>query len=471
MDLENDHSVPVGTKGHGFSGFLDISVNGPGYLKNQSDAQTILKATAKKLGQDNSDVLALVQRDLNNNDADHDQQTGVFGFPAHRDPMGRRVHAGTAVLETLNATNADGSKKYPLTLSLQSLATKILFNTTGSAKPKAIGIEYLLGQSMYSADPRYNASNPGIKKQAFARKEVIISGGTFNTPQLLKLSGIGPKAELAKFNISVVVDLPGVGSNLQDNPELGAVATANVPALSNLGPLCTWGAPGDPCLEAWYRGQGQYAQGPLVAIMAKTSKATERDLFIFGIPSTSFRGYWPSEAINTVTSDPPSTWDFSIVKIHPQSLGKGTVTLNSADPRDTPEINFRFFEGPGADADIAAIAEGVELGRSIFDSIPAPLGPFTESFPCENGNRTSCDVKERILTQSWSHHASSSCPIGADSDPMAVLDSKFRVRGVTGLRVVDASAFPKVPGGFPVIPVFIISMKASETILQDAKAM
>ena len=210
-----------------------------------------------------------------------------------------------------------------------------------------------------------------------------------------------------------------------------------------------------------------YAQDPLNAIMVKTGNATERDLFIFGIPSSSFRGYWPSSTVNTIPADPPNTWDFSIVKIHPQSR-MGTVTLNSADPRDTPEINFRFFEGPESDADIAAMSEGMQLGRSIFDSIPAPLGPFTEVFPCEDRK---CDLKQTVLTQAWSHHASSSCAIGADSDPMAVLDSKFRVRGTTGLRVVDVSAFPRVPGGFPVIPVFMISMKASETILQDVKAM
>lgn len=467
MDLENDHVVPPGTKGHGFSGFLDISVNGPEYLRNQSDAQQIIAAAAKKIGgQATTDVFAMIARDLNNNDADHDQQTGVFGFPAHRDPMGRRVHAGTAVLQTINATNADGSKKYPLTLSTESLATKILFNTTGAAKPKAIGVEYLQGQSMYKADPRYNASNPGTKTQAFARKEVIISGGAFNSPQLLKVSGVGPKAELTKFNIPVVVDLPGVGTHLQDNPEVGTIATANKPALASLGPICTWGAPGDPCLAAWQEGKGMYAQGPLTAIMAKTSNATERDLHIFGIPSASFRGYWPALTVNPIAPDPPSTFDFSIVKIHPQSR-MGTVTLNSADPRDTPEINFRFFEGPGSDADIAAMVEGMLLGRSIFESIPAPLGPFTEVFPCEDKK---CDLKEKVLTQSWSHHASSSCAIGADSDPMAVLDSKFRVRGTTGLRVVDASSFPRVPGGFPVIPTFMISMKASEDILRDAKA-
>lgn len=100
VDLENDHSVPVDTKGHGFSGFLNISVNGPSYLKGQTEAQEVLEATAKYMGQDPTKVFDLVQRDLNNDDADHDQQTGVFGFPAHRDPMGRRVTAGTAVLKT-----------------------------------------------------------------------------------------------------------------------------------------------------------------------------------------------------------------------------------------------------------------------------------------------------------------------------------------------------------------------------------
>lgn len=129
-----------------------------------------------------------------------------------------------------------------------------------------------------------------------------------------------------------------------------------------------------------------------------------------------------------------------------------------------PEINFRFFEGTG-EADLEAIAEGVEFGRKVFGSIGTPLGPFTEAFPC-NGTEA-CDVKEAIKVQTWSHHATSTCAIGADNDPMAVLDSRFRVRGTTGLRVVDGSAFPRTPGAFPVIPTFMLSEKASDVILQD----
>jgi choline dehydrogenase len=114
---------------------------------------------------------------------------------------------------------------------------------------RATGVEYLAGESMYNADPRHNATtNPGVKTQVFARKEVIISGGAFNSPQLLMLSGIGPKADLKALNIPVVVDLPGVGTNLQDNTEMGVSAQANQD-FTSVGPPCTYGAtPDDPCL-------------------------------------------------------------------------------------------------------------------------------------------------------------------------------------------------------------------------------
>ncbi len=132
-----------------------------------------------------------------------------------------------------------------------------------------------------------------------------------------------------------------------------------------------------------------------------------------------------------------------------------------------PDINFRFFDTPdNGTAALQAMADAVEYGRGILSSIPSPLAPFTENFPCVNGTGTR-DVKDTIRTQTWSHHATSTCSIGADGDPMAVLDSEFRVRGVSSLRVVDASVFPRTPGAFPVIPTFMVSEKASEVILGD----
>ncbi|RDL40480.1 GMC oxidoreductase [Venustampulla echinocandica] len=469
INLENDHLVPKGTPGHGFNGFLDISVNTDEFLQNQTEAIEVLKATAKIMGQDPNKVFQHLQRDMNSDDPDRDQQTGLFGFPAHRDLVGNRVSARDAVVQVANAQGPRGSKKYALTVGVNSFVTKVLFDKPKSNRddPRATGVEYIAGQSVYSADPRYNSSSQGTKKQAFARKEVIVSGGTFNSPQILMLSGIGPKADLTKLNIPVVVDLPGVGTNLQDNTEFGVAAGASLNFTSK-GPVCTYGAPGDPCLAAWHQGKGPYAQGPLAALLATSSVAVnnERDLFYMVFPGGTFRGYWPGTTVNQVPGDAPNTFDFSLVKMGSKG-NLGTLKLVSNDPRDTPEINFRFFEG-GGQVDLQAIEDGVTLGRKIYDSVPGPVGPFTkEVLPCTGARN--CDVQDEIKTQAWSHHATSTCAIGADSDPKAVLDSKFRVRGTRGLRVVDASAFPKTPGAFPVVPTFMLGMKASEVILQDSK--
>lgn len=126
---------------------------------------------------------------------------------------------------------------------------------------------------------------------------------------------------------------------------------------------------------------------------------------------------------------------------------------------------MRYFEDNGEE-DLAAMVEGVEFGRSIYASISPPLGPFVENFPCTKAN---CSTKDAIKAQIWSHHATGSCAIGADDDPMAVLGSRFRVRGVEELRVVDASVWPIQPGGFPILPTFMVSEKAAAVIIEDAR--
>ena len=106
----------------------------------------------------------------------------------------------------------DGSAKYPLTFSPNSLATRVLFSHPPgrSQKPKAYGVEYMVGEGLYAADNRYNSSKYGDIKTVKATREVIIAAGSFNTPQLLKLSGIGPRTELEEHGIHVIADLPAV---------------------------------------------------------------------------------------------------------------------------------------------------------------------------------------------------------------------------------------------------------------------
>jgi choline dehydrogenase len=118
------------------------------------------------------------------------------------------------ILDTASALNADGSRKYQLDVRLNTLVTKIRFIRNGTT-PKAVGVDFLDGQRLYRADLRSASASPTGSGSVNVTREVIISAGSFNTPQLLKLSGIGPAEELQKFNIPVVVDLPGVGTNLQ----------------------------------------------------------------------------------------------------------------------------------------------------------------------------------------------------------------------------------------------------------------
>jgi choline dehydrogenase-like flavoprotein len=147
----------------------------------------------------------LVSRDVNRIDQNRYENPEIFGLPLAIDPT---TGSRSSIAHYINSVIEAG---HPLTLSLNSLATKVLFETC-DGKPKAKGVEYMVGEALYSADSRYNTSNTGETRAVRAKKEVIVSGGTFNTPQILKLSGVGPREELEKMGIPVVVDLPAVVS-------------------------------------------------------------------------------------------------------------------------------------------------------------------------------------------------------------------------------------------------------------------
>jgi choline dehydrogenase len=298
---------------------------------------------------------------------------------------------------------------------------------------------------------------------------VILSGGAFNTPQLLKLSGIEPKAELEKHGIKVRVNLPGVGENLQDRYEVGIVTRmkrdfALLKGATFKGPLD--GQEGDPIFKEWQQGKGVYTTNGAVLAIIKKSMAERPlpDLFIFGLAG-KFKGYYPGYSEAFIKYQNYFTW--AILKAHTENSA-GTVKLRSTDPRDVPDINFHYFS-EGNDkraADLESVAAGVEFVRGMMAGyqhlIAEEETPGTQVQSREQ-------IREFIKNEAWGHHASCTCKIGADNDPMAVLDSNFRVRGVKNLRVVDASAFPKIPGFFIVSCVYMISEKASDVILKDAK--
>lgn len=154
-----------------------------------------------------------MQRDMNRLEPER-YDPGVYQLPLHVDDEHQRWGAWRYVHETVTAKTPAGKPKYPLTLSTASLATRVLFKDAAVAggKPTAYGVEYMKGKGLYSADKRYDPAQTAQLANVTARKEVIVAGGAFNTPQILKLSGIGPREELEEHGIPVVADVPAVVS-------------------------------------------------------------------------------------------------------------------------------------------------------------------------------------------------------------------------------------------------------------------
>jgi len=186
-------------------------------------ATTFARNLASTFGQDPKDVVKLLSRDIM--EQGNDQEDSLYAMSFHSDERGRRSSPNNYVRATL----ADPAK-FPLTVQLESFVSKVLFDKSGKV-PKAVGVEVLRGANLYKADPQYDpAKKAPAPEKVMAKREVIISGGAFNSPQILKLSGVGPAAELKKFDIPVVVDLPGVGEHLGDNYEASFEGDASVPS-------------------------------------------------------------------------------------------------------------------------------------------------------------------------------------------------------------------------------------------------
>jgi choline dehydrogenase-like flavoprotein len=342
-----------------------------------------------------------------------------------------------------------------LTIELDALVTKVILDENN----RAIGVEYLKGARLYKAHAEPSRI-PGETTQVFASAEVILAGGAFNTPQLLMLSGIGPKEELTKHGIKVLHDLPGVGANLQDRYEVGVVNRMNQNWEVLEGAKYS---EGDPQYADWRNGKGVYTTNGAVLAVIKRSFAEQPlpDLFCFALLG-KFKGYYPG--YSQLIKDNLNYLTWAVLKAHTINRA-GEVKLVSKDPRDRPYINFRYFQ-EGSDTqgnDLDAVLEGVKFVRKITQPL-IEQGILAEEIPGA-AVQSDEDLRDFIKDNAWGHHASCTCPIGSDQDPLAVLDSNFRVRGIQGLRVVDASVFPQIPGFFIVSAIYMIAEKAADVIL------
>lgn len=438
---------------HGYNGWLITEQAAPwAVVGNRAFAKIIAKSALRTFREFRHPLrrlreLFVAKLDPNDYRID-DQSEGI-----HYAPMTTNRHTRMGTREFL----LDVAERYPdrLTIELDALVTKVVFD----ANVRATGVCYRKGARLYKACPA-PSTEPATEIVVDATREVILSAGAFNTPQLLMLSGIGPAEELKRNGIDVIVDLPGVGQNLQDRYEVCVVSRLKDEWKFLKGGNFT---PGDRQFSDWTRmRRGPYTTNGVALAVIKRS-APERplpDLFTFALIG-QFRGYFPG--YSKLSHHRHLTW--AILKAHTNNR-RGRVTLNSGDPRDPPAINFHYFaDDEEGREDLDSVVSGIEFVRNLT----APLDDYiAEEERPGSGVRSRDALAAWVKSEAWGHHASCTCPMGPDGDREAVLDAQFRVRGTTGLRVVDASVFPRIPGFFIISSVYMIGEKASDVILDAA---
>jgi choline dehydrogenase len=448
--------------GHGWNGWLRTEKSIPLTVLGDDGLVRVLRDTARtftsSLPTPLLSTLRWLRRGMGDPNAWH-MTSGSFEGICYT-PLStagrRRIGARERVLDVA------GRHPNRLHIELDALATRVLFDADGGVS----GVEYLKGAHLYRAHVKPSRS-PGERHEVHARREVILCGGAFNTPQLLMLSGIGPAEELARHGIAVRVDLPGVGGNLQDRYEVAVTYRMRERWEVLEGARFDRD---DTLWRHWQQGEaGMYASNGAALGVVQRSRASARakdepDLFCMALLAR-FEGYF--SGFSNWIRDHPDRLTWAVLKAHTRNRA-GTVRLRSADPLDMPLVNFHYFE-EGSDAsgqDLEAVVEGIRFVRRMT----APLiesGWIAEELTPGPAAQSDEALTDYVRSTAWGHHASCSCPIGA-VDEGGVLDSTFAVHGVKRLRVVDASIFPRIPGFFVAAAIYMIAEKAADVMLQQA---
>jgi len=326
------------------------------------------------------------------------------------------------------------AKRRPnLTIEAQAQAEKILFEGT-----RAVGVQY-----------RQNGQSQTVK----AKREVILSAGALQSPQLLQLSGIGPSPLLKKFNIAPVHVLPGVGENLQDHLQIRLIYECTQPITTNdelRSPLRKLRMG----LQWLLTRSGPLAiginQGGLFTRVLEQSDTPDIQ-YHFGTLSADSAGG---------SVHPFSGFTMSVCQLRPES--RGYVRITSSDPLQPPSMQPNYLS---TELDRKTVIAAVRYTRKLAASGPLKRLIRSEYRP---GNETQSD--EQILEFCRQYgatifHPSGTCKMG--NDPLAVVDARLRVHGVQGLRVVDCSIMPTLVSGNTNVPVVMIAEKASTMILED----
>ncbi|MBL8552466.1 MAG: GMC family oxidoreductase N-terminal domain-containing protein [Hyphomonadaceae bacterium] len=353
----------------------------------------------------------------------HGENPEGFGFGETTTGRGRRSSSSRAFLHPI-------MHRRNLTIVTEALATHILFEAK-----RAVGVEY---------------ERRGRSDVARA-SEVILAGGTYNSPQLLMLSGIGPAEELRAHGIPLVADAPNLGGNLSEHCSIFLACDATDSLISQLRfdkvaiSLAAW----------WVLRSGAFAhQATSAHALLRTRPELERpDVQLFYNPArVDSRPWFPLLAPRL-----PHEISCLVVLLHPQSRGR--LTLRSSDPRDPPRILLNVLQERG---DVETLIAGIRLARGPFQTPPLSDLIIRERMPgplAQSDAELEAYIRANLVV---SHHPVGTCAMGPDAS--SVVDPQLRVRGVEALRVCDASIMPTVPGGNTNAPSTMIGEKAADLI-------
>ena len=398
------------------------------------------------------------------------KQIGVSGNPDFNDWRHPQEGYGTFQVTTDKGRRADGYREYlkpvmnrhNLQILSGSNVTKVLFDNK-----KAVGIEY--------TNEQVSTMRERMTAELTENGEVIMSSGSIHTPQILQLSGVGDERKLRDFGIDVVAHVPGVGKNLQDQP---AILLANPLKPEYDGRSISdhiynkRGGLRKRAILAWLL----FGKGPLTSTgcdrgaMIKTDAATsdQPDLQMRFVPGMAL----DPDGVSTYTrfgkfakegKKWPSGVTFQLVAT--RASGRGSVSLKSDDPFDSPLLDCGYLDDPDM-RDLATLKNGVEIARKLTASEALSSILDGELFPGEDVSSSSA-VEEYIRKTIHSSNALvGTCRMGSSPDKGDVVDKNLKIFGLSGIRVVDASVIPTIPGGQTGAPTVMIAEKAADMIIK-----
>lgn len=393
---------------HGGDGPLTVSPNATKWLLHDE-----LMAAAKAAGHPLTD-------DIHAGD-----EEGVGKVELTIDRRGRRASTYAAYLKP-------AMRRPNLTVRTEALTRRVL--TQGK---RATGVEY---------------RHDGALRTALAQREVILSGGSYNSPQLLMLSGIGPAAHLRDMGIALVHDLPGVGQNLSEHPRVPVLFEASPVTFVNELRLDRAVA----SVLRWYLlGTGPFARQVNSAnpVLRTDPRLAQPDIQLWCNPVTLDAHLW----FPGFRKAPPHKLTADVILLHPES--RGQVFLKSPQAEDHVGIRLNLFSAP---ADFATARAGIRIARRIYATPPQAGITGAEIMPGAQA-QSDAELDAHIrATAATTQHPLGTCRMGAG--PMAVVDPQLRVIGMEGLRVIDASVMPDETGGNINAPTIMIAERAADII-------